>query len=377
MKKIALMAAVLLAAATVKAANPYEYDHDFDGVDDYFDECPDQYAYTLTGCPGGPPDNREQSCENPIKVKPGLYVKDNVLVIPLNRKFCWSDQSALLMLEEDGVLYIATIRQRVPGVEELWNTTFTVDGHEMKVRAKGMKTGKKVVHSMAITGFKRPVVSWDLSKARIVVAEEARKLPYSEQPTAQWRGAVSGSAIEEFARPQRHRFDVIGVEVVDSDDGSQVGVRVTTTLTELLTPADTRVGAPDISVKLGHYFLYWRAADWTFSTRTERRAMEEDVHNGGRLELTFMRALCTPSRVEWKSTGQGVFLSGATLIENMPARSEVLEEDRCAVVLDVCAVGDHIVEPGDGMLTVWVPVKNTVKDCVRAQPLRRQSSPRL
>lgn len=377
MKKLIAILVVLGAAATVKAESPYKYDTDFDGVDDYFDECPDRYAYTLNGCPGGPPDNREQDCEHPLKVKPGLYAKDGALFIPLNRKFCWGDKDKLLMLEEDGVLYVATGGQRVPKREELWSTTFTMNDRKVEVRAEGATAGRVIVHQLAVTGFKHPAVSWDFSKARLVVAEETRKLTYGTRASEAWSTAASDSAIEEFLRPQQHRFDVTGVEVVDSKDGSQVGVRVTTTLTELLTPADTRVGAPNITVKLGHYFLYWRAADWTFSTRTERRATEEDVYNGGRLELTFMRALCTSANVEWKSTGQSVFLPGATLIENMPARSEVLKEDRCAVVLDACAVGDAFTEAGDGTLTVWVPVKNKVSDCVRAQSIRRQSSPHL
>ena len=376
MKKIVAIAAVLAAAAMVQAEDLYQYDTDFDGVDDPFDDCSDRYAYTLNGCPGGPPDNREQTCEHPLKVKPGLYVRDDTLFIPLNRKFCWGDQDKLLMLEQDGVLYLTTGRQRVPREEEIWSTAFTVEDHGVRVRAEGAKAGTVIVHQMAITGFQHPMMSWDFSKARLVVAEKTRQLPYAKQTGEhQWESAVSEAAMGEFLAPQRHRFDVTRVEVLDSDDGAQVGVRVTTTLTELLFPADVRTGAPDITVKLGHYFLYWRPAEWIVSVRTRRDAME-DAYRGGKLELTFLRAVCTASNVDWKSQGRGVFMPEGVLIENIPARSDQLTEDRCAVVLDVCATGDTAVEAGDGMLTVWVSTKNKVDDCARAR-LRRQSRPHL
>ena len=102
----------------------------------------------------------------------------------------------------------------------------------------------------------------------------------------------------------------------------------------------------------------------------------EDAYRGGKLELTFLRAVCTASNVDWKSQGRGVFMPEGVLIENLPARSDQLVEDRCAVVLDVCATGDAALEAGDGMLTVWVPTKNKVDDCARAR-LRRQSRPHL
>ena len=362
MKKLVAILTVLCAAQVVRAEDSYRYDRDFDGVDDLFDECPAVYAYTLSGCPGGLPDNREVTCEGTLKVKPGLYATSGRVVIPLNRKFCWGDQEKVFIMQSGGALILGIPLQRVPGLVELWSATFTIGEQTVWARAEGAPSGKKFGFAVAVTGFRHPVVSWDLEKQSLVVTERSQSVPFAVEGTSVWGSAVASEAIEAFLAPRRHHFEVTSAEVVE--EKARVGVRFTTTSPEILIPADIRVGAPDIALKLGHYFLYWRSAVPHISIRSERRA--PNVHQAGKLEVTFLRASCAFDQVTWSGADQGLF-SIPGRVEDSPAPRTVVREDRCTVILPACAeteIGPEIDASEEGTLTVWLP-------------LRRESNPHL
>ncbi len=332
------------------------------------------YAYTLSGCPGGLPDNREVTCEQALKVKPGLYVTGDRLVLPLNRKFCWGDQEKVFLMQSGDALVLGVPLQRVPGRVELWSARFTIGGQIVNARAEGTPSGKKFGFAVAITGFHRPVVSWDLEKQSLVVAEWSQGLPFDMEGTGEWKRAVSIGAIEAFLTPRRHHFDVTSVEMVEEKE--RVGVRFTTTSRELLIPADIRMGAPSIQMKKGHFFTYWNAAQYIPSMTTPRQP-HVDIFQSGKLEVTFMRAGCKFDRVKGGGI-RGVILP-QTLVEDLPAPPGVFREDQCAVVFYLCATDEPVVEVEQSTLTLWIPVGEPPGRCLTPTPetIRRTSRPHL
>lgn len=388
MKKLIAILAVLGAALIAQAGGyDHRYDKDLDTIDDLFDACPDIYAQTRDGCPGSPPDTRTFTCADPIQIRPGLSVRNNILRVPLNRKFCWGDEGHLFVSKRDGAVELVNMDQHVPESEQ-YASSFRLDNAEVRVVSGAARgTSGQTYRQLRVTGVSW--VRWDPDSKAVEMGVGQPPVGAIKPSTDKSIAVVDRQVLLKRVEAFRHRFDITAVEYVH--DGARHGVKFSTTLGQLPVAVSTELFGPDSELPLedkeGDFvagYMPPKAFANTLivpgqATDNDRRRAAETLKSmpyPGWLTVRFPHGICTfplEANDDLKLGRMAAFARGEAKQRDptYPSSLSMSDSYMCSIRLAVCAdsdqpLGNPVVEPADdGTLTLWmdVPIAPSSSPC--------------